>query len=114
VTYFWLNAITASRLLCGPLWAWLWRKPVRGRPLWMFLVAAWFLLTDHFDGHWARDLGLASRLGEWLDHGADFVFYSCVVLSLVFGSGDGPETPRRRRAARPAPTPPPVLPPPAA
>jgi phosphatidylglycerophosphate synthase len=121
VTYFWLTAITASRLLCGPLWAWLWRKPRRLRPLFMFLIAAWFLLTDHFDGHWARDNGLTSKLGAYLDHGADFVFYSCVVFSLIFGSGDAPPALRRRRpVAKPSIaeredetlTPPPVPPPP--
>jgi phosphatidylglycerophosphate synthase len=98
VTYFWLTAITASRLLCGPLWAVLWWKPRRLRALWMVLIAAWFLLTDHFDGHWARDGGLESTLGKWLDHGSDVVFYSCVVFSLVFGSGDAPPLVRRGRA----------------
>jgi hypothetical protein len=108
VTYFWLTTITASRLLCGPLWAWLWWRPVRGRAFSMFLIAAWFLLTDHFDGHWARDNGLESTLGKWLDHGSDVVFYSCVVFSLIFGSGDAPPAVNRGRragawpAARPA------------
>src|SRR5262245_48763363 len=120
---FWLlNAITATRLVvCAPAWLWCWWRRPRAMVLWMSLVAAWFLATDHLDGGWARatrtgpppesvrpflehvdDLAqtytLESRLGFWLDHGADFFFYGAVVLSLIKGSRE-PGL-RRRSAAR--------------
>src|SRR5207245_2449546 len=89
---FWLlNAITASRLFgCAPLWFWCWWRRPRRMVLWMVLIAAWYLVTDHYDGQWAREVRegeppaavrpflehvddlaqtytLESRLGFWLD-----------------------------------------------
>ncbi len=87
MTFFWLNAITASRLVfCGPIWLWCWWKRPTWMVLWMTLDFAYFLVTDHLDGQWARRYGLVSELGFWLDHLGDFVFYGCVVLTLFLGS----------------------------
>jgi phosphatidylglycerophosphate synthase len=104
VTYFWLNVVTASRLLlCGPIWLWCWWKRPRGMALWMTLAVAWFLVTDHLDGIWARENGLVSELGYWLDHVGDFVFYGSVVLTLVFGTREAAAGHRRKRSATPPP-----------
>jgi len=76
----------------------------------MSLAFAWFLLTDHYDGSWARRYGLVSELGFWLDHLGDVAFYGAVVLSLVKGTREPPLA-RRRRGAGPAAAPPPPPPP---
>ena len=62
--------------------------------LWMVLVFAGFLATDHYDGQWARNYGLESGLGYWLDHVGDVLFYGVVVLSIIRGSTE-PEARRR-------------------
>lgn len=54
--------------------------------LWMTLTLAYFVFTDHYDGQWAREYGLASQLGYWLDHVGDFLFYGVIVLTLFKGS----------------------------
>ncbi len=72
---------------------------------WMSLAFAYFLLTDHFDGQIARNQGLESELGFWLDHVGDLLFYGVVVLSIVKGSRE-PALARRRRGAIPPPAPP--------
>lgn len=111
MTYWLLNALTATRLLvCAPVWFWCWWKRPRRMVLWMSLAFAWFLLSDHFDGYWARRYGLTSELGFWLDHVGDVAFYGAVVLSLVKGTRE-PEAARRRRPsgrddAPPSPPPP--------
>jgi phosphatidylglycerophosphate synthase len=105
VTWLTLNLITASRLLvCPAVWLWCWWKRPKWMVLWMLLVAAWFLLTDHFDGHWARRYGLVSEVGYWIDHVGDFIFYGAVVLTLVMGSREPPLTRRRGRERGDAPT----------
>jgi phosphatidylglycerophosphate synthase len=104
---FWLlTAVTTVRLVvCGPVWFWCWWKRPKRMVLWMSLVFAYFVLSDHFDGAWARTHGLTSELGYWLDHAADFVFYGIVVLTIVKGTRE--PGPGRRRGRRPAPGAPP-------
>jgi phosphatidylglycerophosphate synthase len=106
MSYWLLNAITATRLLvCAPVWLWCWWRRPRRMVLWMALAFAWFLLSDHFDGQWARANGgaLQSELGYWLDHLGDFAFYGVVVLTLVKGSREAGVERRRgpRRDAAP-------------
>src|SRR5262245_7237315 len=97
VNYWTLNLITASRLfLCAPLWLWCWWKRPRWMVLWMSLLAAWFLVTDHLDGIWAVRYGLVSNLGYWLDHLGDFAFYGAVVWTTIRGSRE----PGLRRSER--------------
>ena len=103
--FFWLNALTASRtVVCVPLWLWCWWKRPRGMVLWMTLCGAWFIASDWYDGIWAKGSGLTSELGFWLDHGADFLFYGAVVLTLIKGSREPERKPRRKRIV-PAPVP---------
>ena len=107
MSYWQLQVFTASRLvLCPTIWFWCWRKRPRGMVAWMSLAFAYFLLTDHFDGQIARNQGLESELGYWLDHVGDLLFYGVVVLSIVKGSRE-PALARRRRAGGPPPMPPP-------
>jgi len=97
MTYLLLNLFTASRLVfCAPIWLWCWWKRPRGMLLWMCLDFFYFLVTDHLDGAWAREYGLTSELGYWLDHSADFLFYGAVVLTILKGSREPPA----RRATR--------------
>jgi phosphatidylglycerophosphate synthase len=98
--FFWLNALTASRTLCGLLWLWCWWKRPKWMVAYMAAAAAWFIGTDWYDGMWARNRGLVSELGYWLDHGADFLFYGALVLAIIRGSRE-PEM--RRRPKRIAP-----------
>jgi phosphatidylglycerophosphate synthase len=100
MTYWLLNAITATQLfVCAPVWLWCWWKRPRRMVVWMALAFGWFLLSDHFDGQWARAYGLESELGYWLDHIGDFVFYGAVVLTIVKGSREA-GAPRRRGPRR--------------
>lgn len=115
MTYLELNLVTASRsVLCPIVWFWCWWKRPRRMVAWMTLALAYFVFTDHFDGQWAREYGLVSELGYWLDHGGDFLFYGVVVLTLIKGPREGATWGRRSRRARPAPgpTPPSPTPPP--
>ena len=104
MTYFWLNTITASRIVvCVPVWLWCWWKRPRGMVAWMTLDFAYFLLTDHYDGQWAREYGLVSELGFWLDHSGDLLFYGALVLSIIAGSREpAAKKLARRRAPRAA------------
>ncbi len=96
MTFLLLNLITASRsVFCPIVWFWCWRRRPRRMVAWMVLAFAWFLVTDHYDGQWAREYGLESRLGYWLDHLGDFFFYGVVVLSIIAGPREPPL--RRRR-----------------
>jgi phosphatidylglycerophosphate synthase len=134
---FWLlNAVTATRLLvCAPVWFWCWWRRPKGMVLWMLLALVAFVATDHLDGVWAKTerrgtpppsvepflehvdaaagtYTLESRVGFWLDHSADFVFYGVVVLSLIKGTRE-PAARRRsltKRTTEPAAgaTPPPA------
>jgi len=96
MTFLLLNLITASRLVfCAPIWLWCWWKRPRGMTLWMCLDFLYFLVTDHLDGAWAREYGLVSELGYWLDHLGDFVFYGSMVLTILKGSRE-PEARRKK------------------
>ena len=102
VTYLELNLITASRsLLCPVIWFGCWWRRPRRMVLWMTLAFAYFLVTDHFDGQWARAYGLVSEFGYWLDHIGDFAFYGVVALTIM----KGPREPEVRRRAKVRPTP---------
>lgn len=116
MSYGLLTALTLTRpLVCVPLWAWCyWRRP-RRMVLWMTLAALGFLASDHLDGVLARQHGLISPLGAWLDHGTDAVFYGLVLFTLVRGPREASLLPRRARRRAPAPPPPdarPDVPPP--
>ena len=101
MTYWQLQLFTASRLLlCPTLWLWCWWKRPRRMVLWMALAFVYFFFTDHFDGQIARNQGLESELGYWLDHAGDLLFYGVVVLTIVKGSRE-PGLARRRRGAPP-------------
>lgn len=105
MSYGLLTALTLTRLLvCVPVWVWCyWRRP-RRMVLWMTLAALGFLASDHLDGRLARQHGLASVLGAWLDHGTDAVFYGLVLFTLVRGPREAPLRPRRaRRGVRATP-----------
>jgi hypothetical protein len=111
LTFLLLNLITASRsVLCPVVWFWCWRKRPRRMVLWMVLAFAYFLVTDHYDGQWAREYGLESRLGYWLDHLGDFLFYGVVVLSIIRGSTEPPLARRRTKGGAGAPSAVPMAP----
>lgn len=96
MSYWLLQAFTAARLfVLAPLWLWCWWRRPRGMVAWMALAAVGFLLSDHFDGQWARRYGLESRLGFWLDHLGDVAFYGAIVFTTIRGSRE--PGPRRRR-----------------
>ncbi len=102
MTYWQLQVFTASRLLlCPSLWLWCWWKRPRRMAVWMALAFVYFFFTDHFDGQIARNQGLESELGYWLDHAADFLFYGVIVFTIVKGSRE-PALLRRRRRSPPA------------
>ncbi len=108
MTYLELNLITASRtLLCPAIWVWCWWKRPKLMVLWMTLAFAYFLVTDHYDGQWARANELSSEFGYWLDHVGDFVFYGLMAVTIMKGPRE-PEVRRRRRSSAlpPPPTPP--------
>jgi phosphatidylglycerophosphate synthase len=68
--------------------------------LWMTLAALAFVATDLVDGRLAREAGLATTWGAWLDHGADVAAAFALVATLVIGSR---EPGRRARAKARAP-----------
>lgn len=109
MTYLELNLITASRsVLCPAIWFWCWWRRPRRMVLWMTLAFAYFLVTDHFDGQWARAYGLVSELGYWLDHAGDFAFYGIVAVTIMKGPREpAVRRPRKSRPTMPAPPPPP-------
>lgn len=110
MTYLWLNVVTGSRLLCGPVWLWCWWKRPRGMVLWMVLDFAWFVASDWWDGTYAREHRLDSDLGAVLDHGADVLFYGAIVCMLLFGSREADAERRKRRSPPTDPSPPPEAP----
>jgi hypothetical protein len=98
MTFELLTAVTAARLVVCPafwLWCWLRRPPFRhvGYGLDLFV----FLLTDHLDGVWAREYGLTSRLGYWLDHVGDFLFYFVVIVTGIASANRGALVRRKRK-----------------
>ena len=98
MTFLLLNLITVSRSVgCPIVWFWCWRRRPKRMVLWMVLAFAYFLVTDHYDGQWAREYGLASELGFWLDHLGDFCFYGVVVMSIILGPREASLERRRTR-----------------
>src|SRR5512134_1964250 len=80
------NALTALRLLCGPLLvlALLDRAAFAAALLFWFAVA-----TDLLDGRVARRFGESSTLGGFLDHATDAAFVSLGLAALVL-RGEAP------------------------
>jgi phosphatidylglycerophosphate synthase len=74
------NALTALRLLCGPLLvlALLERAPLAAAGLFWLAVA-----TDLLDGRVARRFGETSALGGFLDHLTDAAFVSLGLAALL-------------------------------
>jgi CDP-diacylglycerol--glycerol-3-phosphate 3-phosphatidyltransferase len=74
------NALTISRIVAAPLCLWgLWTGTFVGQLLGtvLFIAAA---ITDYWDGRLARQYGVGSRLGQFLDPLADKV----LVLGAFF------------------------------
>lgn len=80
------NALTALRLLCGPLLvlALIDRAAVAAALLFWLAVA-----TDLLDGRVARRFGESSALGGFLDHATDAAFVSLGLAALVL-RGEAP------------------------
>lgn len=80
------NALTALRLVCGPLlvWALLVNAPVAAASLFWLAVA-----TDLLDGRVARRAGDSSALGGFLDHVTDAAFVSLGLAALAL-RGEAP------------------------
>ncbi|MEM8598513.1 MAG: CDP-alcohol phosphatidyltransferase family protein [Bacteroidota bacterium] len=65
------NALTIGRIIVTPICLWLLWKGGFANQAWgatLFILAA---ITDYYDGKLARDLGVRSRLGQFLDPLAD-------------------------------------------
>jgi phosphatidylglycerophosphate synthase len=99
VTAAWLTAMTASRLLvCVPVFVWCWRRRPRGMVAWMTLATLAFVATDFHDGRIAREHGLESRLGHWLDRAGDVAGTLAMAAAVILGprgetTGRRPRTP---------------------
>jgi len=76
----WPHFLSLTRLILGPLLAWL---VVRGRPEPAVLVFVIAIATDFADGPLARRSGRASALGALLDHGSDAVFVTLGLGALA-------------------------------
>lgn len=100
MSYGWLTALTASRLLvCVPLWIWCWRARPRGMVWIMTASALAFVATDFVDGGIARRNGLESRLGNVLDRAADVAGALAMVATLILGPREAAARRRRRPPA---------------
>jgi phosphatidylglycerophosphate synthase len=76
------NAITAASLALGLLAAWgFWRADVASAvaALAVYIVS---VALDHADGEVARLTLTESRVGEWLDVGADNLVHAAIVLAM--------------------------------
>lgn len=85
------NALTIGRIVAAPvalylLWQGTFGAQLAGTTL--FILAA---ITDYLDGRIARDLGLSSRLGQFLDPLADkiLVLGAFFLVPLLGGVGEG-------------------------
>lgn len=80
VLRFAADALTAGRLLAGPVFSWCVWQAAQGvmaagfAAAVLFAFAAW---SDIADGRWARKALQPSSYGRWLDHGADIAFLCC-------------------------------------
>jgi len=73
-------ALSAIRLLAGPLYLAFGTVPASATQLGLIIFAA---LTDLADGRLARSLEATSRFGAGLDTTADKVFVLCIFLKLM-------------------------------
>jgi cardiolipin synthase len=76
----WPNFLSSTRLVLGPLLAWL---VVRGWSEAAVFVFAIAIATDFVDGPLARRSGRASALGALLDHGSDAFFVTLGLSALA-------------------------------
>jgi phosphatidylglycerophosphate synthase len=74
------NALTALRLVCGPLLAYALLAPAPWPAALLFWLA---VATDLLDGRVARRFGESSALGGLLDHLTDAAFVSLGLAALV-------------------------------
>lgn len=80
------NALTALRLLCGPLLV----AALLGRAAWPAFALFWLAVaTDLLDGRVARRFGESSALGGFLDHLTDAAFVSLGLAALAL-RGEAP------------------------
>ena len=80
------NALTALRLLCGPLLA----LALREHAAWPACALFWLAVaTDALDGRVARRFGESSALGGLLDHLTDAAFVTLGLAALV-ARGEAP------------------------
>ena len=80
------NALTALRLLCGPLLA----LALREHAAWPACALFWLAVaTDALDGRVARRFGESSALGGLLDHLSDAAFVTLGLAALV-AQGEAP------------------------
>ena len=80
------NALTAVRLLCGPLLV----LALREHAAWPAFGLFWLAVaTDAFDGRVARRFGESSALGGFLDHLTDAAFVSLGLAALAL-RGEAP------------------------
>ena len=102
MTLFWLTVITASRLaVCVPVWLWCWWKRPKGMVVWMALAVAWYVYSDMNDGNWARENGLVTDGGYWLDHSSDVLFWGSVFFTTYRGSREAAAKRRAKRVVTP-------------
>jgi phosphatidylglycerophosphate synthase len=80
------NALTAVRIVCGPLLV----LALQGRAAWPAFALFWLAVaTDALDGRVARRFGESSALGGFLDHVTDAAFVSLGLAALVL-RGEAP------------------------
>lgn len=77
----WPNAISISRLLSGPLLAWMITQGLAKSALICLVIAGG---SDWLDGYMARRQGINSVLGSYLDPLADKVLVGCVAVSMAY------------------------------
>jgi phosphatidylglycerophosphate synthase len=75
------NALTASRILLTPAFAWcVWRAAEGDGGRMAALLYAFIAASDYYDGPLARRLGTSSRGGRMFDHAADVTFLLSALL----------------------------------
>ena len=77
------NLLTLSRILAVPILVFLLWKPAPYDYLITFVLYCLVGITDYFDGYLARDQGLTSRLGQFLDPIADKIMVAAVLVMLM-------------------------------
>jgi cardiolipin synthase (CMP-forming) len=77
------NLLTLSRIVAVPVLVALLWWPGRAAYLAAFILYGAIAFTDYLDGYLARRMGLASKLGAFLDPIADKILVAAVLLMLV-------------------------------